>query len=294
MQVTGGIFDLHTHSTASDGLLPPSAVVRRAKPILSGISLTDHDSLDGVAEALAAGREEGMPVIPGVEFTTDQGQHEVHILAYFVDHLEPQLTSRLAEVVQRRVVRAQEIVDRLVRLGFRVSWEEVKRQAPGVYIGRPHIVRALVAQGLVRREAVDRFFQTYLVSGAPAYVPHEELSTAEAIALACAAGGVPVLAHPGLVGTDDILPGLVLAGIGGVEVNHPRHGPADVARYRRFAAKYGLIATGGSDYHGEPNGTRLGEASTGLETVAALAQRARGPIGRSFLSALHIPNATRE
>lgn len=287
-------FDLHTHSKASDGLLPAAIVVTRAQGILAGMALTDHDSLGGMEEALAAGRERDFPVIPGVELTTDYGQYEAHILAYFIDHRQPELLAKLHLVVEGRVERAREIVRKLAGLGFPLSWEEVQRQAPGVYFGRPHVVRALIARGLIQPDGVGAFFQAYLVSGAPAFVPHQELATREAITLAIAAGGVPVLAHPGRMGTDEVLAELVSAGLGGLEVNYPQHGPMEIAGYARLAEKFGLVATGGSDFHGEPGGVQLGRAVAGLDAVVALAERAPGPVGQAFLSALHIPKATRE
>ena len=275
-------------------MLSPSALVKRACGHLAGLALTDHDSIAGLEEALAAGRELGFPVVPGVEFTTDYDRYEVHILAYFLDHRHPELTSRLDEVVQGRVGRAREMVAKLAALGFPLPWEAVLAQTPGMFIGRPHIVRALVAAGLVRPDAVDRFFQEYLVSGAPAYVPHQELSTAEAIRLALAAGGVPVLAHPGRMGTEAVLKELVPRGLAGLEVYYPKHGAAEVARYLYLAEEFGLIPTGGSDCHGEPGGTVLGQATAPFAAVEALARRAANPAGQVFLADLHIPKRPRE
>lgn len=283
-------FDLHTHTRASDGLLTPSELVAYArKKGLAGIAVTDHDSVDGLEEALAAGREWGYPVVPGVEFTTDYGPYEVHILAYFIDHRHPELTARLAEVAAGRLARAERMVARLAALGYPVPWEAVRAQAPGPYIGRPHVVRALVAAGVVPRKEAERFFQEYLIPGAPAYVPHEELATEEAVRLALVAGGVPVLAHPGRVGGLEMLPELVGLGLAGLEADYPRHSAGEIAHYRRLASAYDLIPTGGSDFHGDPAGPALGQASCGPESVVALARRARSPVGRTFLSNLHIP-----
>lgn len=287
-------FDLHTHSRASDGFLAPAALVTKARSMLAGMALTDHDSVHGLVEALTAAERQGFPVIPGVEFTTDRGRHELHILAYFVDHRRPELSVKLAKVAEARLERAKEMHRRLVALGFPLRWETVSQQAPGPYVGRPHIMRALIAQGLVQRQQADKFFQAYLARGAPAYVPHQELETKDAIHLALAAGGVPVLAHPGLVGTDDFLPELVEEGLAGLEVHYPRHGPQALARYSALAARYGLVATGGSDFHGEPGGVQLGQAVVDARAVEALAGKAAGGTGQAFLATLHIPNQARE
>ena len=292
--MSGHDFDLHTHSRASDGLLSPSALVKRADGRLAGLALTDHDSLDGLEEALATGRELALPIIPGIELTTDYGRYEVHVLAYFIDSRHAGLRSRLDEVVRGRVGRAREMVARLATLGFPLPWEAVLAKAPGMFIGRPHIVRALVAAGLVQPDGIDRFFQDYLVIGAPAYVPHQELTAAEAIRLALAAGGVPALAHPGRMGTEAVLRELVPLGLAGIEVYYPRHGAAEVARYLYLAEEYGLIPTGGSDFHGEQGGTMLGQAAAPFATVEALATRAANPAGQDFLADLHIPKHARE
>ena len=287
---TGG-YDLHTHSRCSDGLLRPGELVRRARLRVAGLAITDHDSVAGVEEALAAGTATCMPVVPGVELTTDLGRHEVHILGYFIDHRHPALRSKLSRVCRGRLTRAKRIVANLVEMGIPLPWMEVCRQAPGVFMGRPHIMRALIAAGLVRRGAEDAFFQEYLASGGRAFVPHEELGTEEAILLTLMTGGVPVLAHPGRIGEDAILPGLVALGLRGIEIHYPTHGPAEVERYLAFARAYGLVVTGGSDFHGHSGGPRLGDGVTSPTGVRTLARYATGYAGWAFLSTLdmHIP-----
>jgi len=274
--------------------MSPAALVERARRRVRGIALTDHDTVGGLAEALAAGREKRFPVIPGVELTTDYGQLEVHILAYFIDHHHPGLRSTLTQVVEGRVARAKKIVSNLAGLGYPLTWEAVCAQANGLFVGRPHVMRALLASKLVRRDEADQFFQDYLVAGAPAYVVHEELSTRDAIGLALSAGGVPVLAHPGRAGTDEILSILVSWGLQGIEAFYPTHGPRETARYCRLAKEYRLVCTGGSDFHGDPGGADLGQVTVAATMVEALATLARGPIGQAFLPALHIPSTPRE
>lgn len=287
-------YDLHTHSRASDGLLAPADLVKQAAVALAGFALTDHDTIAGLDEAEAAAERLGVSLVPGVELTTDYGSFEVHILAYFVDRRHPVLVNRLERIVQDRIGRAQGIVAKLASLGYPVPWEAVLRQTPGTTVGRPHIMRALIEAGLVKQEHADAFFREYLISGAPAFVPHQELTTAEAIELAAAAGGVPVLAHPGRLGSDDMIKPLVEWGIRGMEVNYPSHTPAEAFQYARVCAKYGLIPTGGSDFHGEPDGPKLGQARAGLKSVADLAGLAASKAGKLFLAALHIPESDRK
>ncbi|MGE5527900.1 MAG: PHP domain-containing protein [Patescibacteria group bacterium] len=283
------LFDLHTHTRASDGLLAPAELVAQAGTCLAGLAVTDHDTVAGLAEALAAGEEAGVPVVPGVELTTDHGPYEVHILAYFVDHGHEGLLAALGRVIEGRVARAKEIVARLARRGLPLPWAEVERQAPGVFIGRPHIMRALIARGMVHPAHADRFFRQNLAAGAPAFVPHMEMTTGEAIGLALAAGGVPVLAHPGRTGADHLLPELLAQGLQGIEARYPSHTPGETARYERLAREHDLVVTGGSDYHGNTDGPRLGQAAAPPANVAALAERAASRFGRAFLSALHVP-----
>jgi len=282
-------FDLHTHTRASDGLLSPRELVVLAKRrSLAGIAVTDHDTVDGLGEALTTSEEEGYPVIPGVELTTDYDRFEVHILAYFIDHRHPELRARLAEVTHDRLARAEEMVARLNALGYHLAWEAVRARANGPYIGRPHLVRALVETGVIPREKAEDFFRAYLVPGAPAYVPHRELATEEAIRLALAAGGVPVLAHPGRMGNPKLIPRLVAVGLVGLETDYPLHSAQETAFYRRLASTYGLVPTGGSDFHGEPNGPSLGLATCEGASVLALVRHARGPLAPAFLGKLYI------
>ena len=285
--MTGGGFDLHTHSLASDGVLLPAELVKLATASTSGIALTDHDTVAGLDEAAAEAGRRGFPFIPGVELTTDYGPYEVHVLGYFIDRRHPSLIERLDMVARDRSRRAQEIVARLAGLGFPVAWEEVLAQTHGSAVGRPHILNALIAAGLVARDRSEAFFSAFLAKGAPAFVPHRELPTEEAVGLAAAAGGVPVLAHPGRICADGLLPRLVEMGIRGLEIHYPAHSPAETFEYARLAAHYGLIPTGGSDFHGKPGGPTLGLAVAGWQSVHDLAKCA-GAVGEVFLATLNI------
>lgn len=278
-----GPYDLHTHTTASDGRLTPAQLVQEAKERgLAGLGVTDHDSVGGLDEALAAGKERGLLVIPGIELTADAAKSEVHLLGYWVDHHHPLLQQRLDEVRTARLDRARTMVHRLWTLGLKVSWEKVLEEAgPSRFVGRSHIFRAMVAQGLVPLAQKKEFFQHYLGQNGLAYVPHYYLPWQEAMHLILKTGGVPVLAHPGRMTEPlSILPTLVEEGLRGLEVYYPTHTPAEVASFRRVAASYHLIITGGTDYHGDSPEVQapLGSCTAPPEAIAQLKAAAGVPV----------------
>jgi predicted metal-dependent phosphoesterase TrpH len=241
--------DLHVHTNASDGLLAPAELVRKAREAgLSALGIADHDTVNGIGEAFDAAAIEGIMLVPGVEINAYHGDFEYHILGYFIDHRDARLAVALAELRAARVRRMQVIVSRLGELGMEVSPEEILAVSGDASVGRPHIARVMVSKGHVSsiREAFDRF----IGEGKPAYAPRSKLTPAEAIALIKAAGGLTVLAHPGLWGGDELIPQLAAWGIVGLEVYTPDHTGEQIGRYRRFAKELGLIATGGSDFHG--------------------------------------------
>lgn len=246
--------DLHMHSTASDGSRTPADVVRAAKAAgLVAIALTDHDSIAGLPEALLTGAELGVRIVNGVELSAVEGQAETHLLGLHLRDtivLERALES-LREMRQRR---ARQIVDKLIELGVKVTFEDVLTQAGVGAVGRPHVARALVEDGWATdvRDAFDR----YLGAGRPAYVAKEQLGMPEAIAMIHAAGGLAVLAHPGGAGTRERLVALAAIGLDGVEVKHPSHSPTDTNRMRTLCEQLGLVVSGGSDWHGAADGPR--------------------------------------
>jgi predicted metal-dependent phosphoesterase TrpH len=246
--------DLHMHSTASDGSRAPRDVVRAAhKANLAAIALTDHDSVAGLAEAQAAGAELGVRIVNGVELSAVEGETETHILGL---HLADTgvLDRGLGELREMRERRAIRIVERLNELGVKVDYADVLGQAAGGALGRPHVARAMVASGWATdvRDAFDR----YLGAGRPAYVAKDQLSMPDAIAMIHAAGGLAVLAHPGGSGTRERLEALVALGLDGVEVKHPGHSSSDTARLKGLVELLGLVASGGSDWHGAEEGPR--------------------------------------
>lgn len=247
--------DLHSHSVASDGALPPGDVVRAAREAgLEAIALTDHDTIAGVAAATAAGREIGVRVVAGCELSAYDGDIEVHLLALHIAD-DDALAASLALFQRERVDRAAAMVERLAHLRVPVSMDDVMREAATGAVGRPHVARALVRAGYVAdsREAFDR----YLGNGRPAYVPKPRLAASDAIALAHSAGALAVWAHPARLGTRERVARLASHGLDGIEVLHPSHTPQEVERYARFATELSLVPSGGSDWHGATEGFRV-------------------------------------
>jgi 3',5'-nucleoside bisphosphate phosphatase len=251
---TTGFVDLHMHSTASDGSRSPADVVRAAKRAdLVAIALTDHDTVAGLAEARATGEELGVRIINGVELSAVEGASETHLLGLHLGDTSV-LERGLTELREMRGRRAARIVELLQAQGVQVTLDDVLMQAGAGAIGRPHVARALVADGWAVdvRDAFDR----YLAAGRPAYVAKDQLGMRDAIAMVHAAGGLAVLAHPGTSATRERLEALVALGMDGVEVKHPSHSPQDTARIRTLAEQLGLLPSGGSDWHGAPDGPR--------------------------------------
>jgi predicted metal-dependent phosphoesterase TrpH len=246
--------DLHTHSTASDGSRAPADVVREAKRVgLVAIALTDHDTLDGIAEASATGVELGVRIIPGIELSAVEGDSETHILGLHLSDTR-ELERELIGLRDMRRARAARIVQRLNDLGVRIELAAVLEQAAGGAIGRPHVARAMIAEGW----AVDfrDAFERYLGNGRPAYVSKERLAVVDAIGLIHRAGGLAILAHPSHTGTRERIAAFVAQGIDGVEVRHPSHSSEDTARLGALVDHFSLVPSGGSDWHGAAEGPR--------------------------------------
>lgn len=262
--------DLHMHSTWSDGTLSPRALVAAAaRRGVRTIALTDHDTTDGIAEARAAGEANGVSIIAGIELSAWL-EREIHVLGYFVDTHHSELTATTRRQSQARIRRVEAICERLASLGIVLDPAPIIASAHG-NVGRPHIARALVAARHVATtvEAFDR----YLGNSGPACVPVERLHAADAIALIHAAGGVAVLAHPGVEQLEAHIPALAAAGLDGLEVDHPAHGRAVADRMRTHARQNGLVPTGGSDFH-RPEGTvAIGHYGVTAQGLAALLDR---------------------
>ena len=240
------------------------------------LALTDHDTTDGLVEARAAAEMHGIELIPGVEINTDVGEHEVHILGYFIDPARPSFQSFLQRMRDGRRHRAEEMVRRLGSLGAVIEWSRVAEIAAGASVGRPHVARALVEAGWVGspREAFARFIGRH----GPAYVPRIKLTPEEAVECIARHGGVPVLAHPGWAASGSVierLPDLIAHGLAGLEIYYPDHTPEMIQEYRRLAERHGLVVTGGTDYHGGGLVTRvpLGSVAVPPDVVPALRAR---------------------
>ncbi len=257
--------DLHLHSTYSDGALSPYELIQRAKGAnLRTISITDHDNVNAIDDAIEIGREFGVEVIPGVELSTNVGEKEVHILGYFVDHKNVTLREHLALFRRERLRRAERIVEKLHNLNVPLKLENVLDRAGNGSVGRPHIATALVEEGLA--ESYREAFNKYIGYGCPAYEKKYQLSPTEALQLVATAKGLSFLAHPGKYMSDGALLHFIKEGIDGVEIVHPSHGPENIAHYRGIANEYFLLETGGSDFHG---GKKNDDEFFGLFTVPA-------------------------
>ena len=243
--------DLHIHSGASDGRLSPEEVVAESvRRGLAVIALTDHDTVSGVAPALAAARAfPELAVIPGVELSTDEPQGEVHILGYFIDYTDGELLARLERMRNSRRERAQAMIAKLEYLGVSIDWSRVQEVAGKGSVGRPHLAQAMLEKGYVA--SLKEAFDSYLGRGGPAYVERRKLTPAAAVELVLRVKGLPVLAHPLTVSDPEALViELKAAGLVGIEAYYEAYGAADVRQLESLAQRHHLAVTGGSDYHG--------------------------------------------
>ena len=270
------MIDLHLHSTASDGALDPPALVGRVRDAgVRTLSLTDHDTMEGVPAAAAAAAELGLECIPGVEITSVLERRDCHILGYFLSAHPPGLARFFDSQRTGRLDRARAIAARLAKLGAPIDIEAVIRKARSVrtVVTRPLIARAVVAAGHADSRKV--VFDRWLSDGRPACVTRPGPSPADVVRRITAAGGVASLAHPGLLRRDDLIPHLARAGLGAIEAHHADHGRAERARYAALAERLGLAVSGGSDYHGDHHrrAKQLGAVGPSPAELARLRQR---------------------
>lgn len=241
--------DLHLHTNASDGQYSPAELVELARKF-DVIAITDHDTTDGVEEAQNAAKRQGAPlVIPGIELSAEDADGDVHVLGYFVDIHNAPFQETLRRFRDNRFIRGQRMLEKLAALNVPLSWDRVLEIAGGGAIGRPHVARAMLEAGYV--ESVKDAFNRYIGSNGPAYVARTRLSPEESVQLIHSAGGVAVLAHPGLLRDyRAMILRLIAVGLDGVEVNHPSNSEAVRLDLRGIAIASNLIMTGGSDFHG--------------------------------------------
>jgi 3',5'-nucleoside bisphosphate phosphatase len=253
------VIDLHMHTTASDGRSTPEELVTQAFDAgIRTMSVTDHDTMAGVARAAAAAAERGMTFVPGIEITSVHGGKDVHVLAYFLPELSEALRDLLAEQRSNRLDRARLIAERLAAAGAPIDMDALMQAGAalgGKSLARPQIAQALIAAG--HAGSVAEAFEKYLSEDGPAYVPHRGASPADVVDLIGQAGGVSSMAHPGYTKKDEIIPELVAAGLTAIEAYHSSHDAEMVNRYLTAARTYSLAITGGSDFHGV--GTRRSE-----------------------------------
>ena len=242
--------DLHIHTAYSDGSFLPATIIRHAvKNNLKIISITDHDSVDGIAASIEEGEKSCVEVIPGIEISTTVDTGEIHILGYFIDYEDEYFVKNLKRIQEIRLKRMSVMVDKLNRLMIDIDLNELIEYAASSSIGRLHLAHFLKKKGIVGSayEAFDR----YIGSGKPAYEKMNALSPEEGIELISNAGGISVLAHPGLTRRDDLIDEMIHAGLRGLEVYHSGHSEEDTNRYFQMTKDKGLLITGGSDCHGE-------------------------------------------
>jgi len=284
MAVMEGSVDLHTHTTASDGLHTPTEIVRFALEAgLKAVAITDHDTVGGIEEADAAGRLAGIEVVPGVELSTVAEGHDIHILAYYTSLRDERWLKRLESLRTVREQRNKLIIERLTQLGLPIMEEEVAEAAhrdmesrpAGATIGRPHIAAALVQKGYVG--SVAEAFDRYLKAGASAYVNPPRLHPFEALQWIADAGGTSVIAHPGLYNNDKLVLELIARGAQGIEAYHSDHSAAEEQKYAEWGRKHRLIVTGGSDFHGTRQGQLFhGSVGNRMVSIAVLQQLRAG------------------
>ena len=246
---------MHVHTTFSDGRLTPEEIVTAAKAAgLTYLAITDHDTVDGIRHLYENGLYplKTLRLIPGIEFSCEEDEHDVHILGYDFDIYNQELADKVNELSESRWTRFSPMMARLQELGYSITEADVMQIAGSSRsIGRAHVARALVKKGIV--PTVHEAFTELLEHGRPAYIPHFRLLPEEAVALIRQAGGVPVLAHPKLVRDDELVERLLALDFGGIEVYYPQHDAADTARYKALAERHGMRLTGGSDFHALPH-----------------------------------------
>ncbi len=246
--------DLHMHTTYSDGKLTPEELVAAAKSAgLTYMAITDHDTVGGISHLYENGLypAKSIKIIPGIEFSAHNPLHDIHILGFNIDIYYRELLDRLNDVTEARWTRFSKMVEKLQELGYHITETDVLAVAgTSKSISRSHIARAMINKGYFK--TVSEVFDAVLRKGQPAYVPHYHLEVSEIIKLIKDAGGTSVLAHPKLIGDDDIVREVCQSGIDGIEVFYPQHDAEDTKRYMDMAQEYGLMVSGGSDFHGFP------------------------------------------
>lgn len=261
--------DLHIHSTYSDGILTPAQIVQASEELnLKIIAITDHDSVSGVEETIRTAQN-SIEVIPAAEFSSNIGHLDIHILAYYIDTHNDELLSYLDAFQQHRMRRAKKIVEKLSYDGVKLDFDQIKSSAKNAALGRPHIAEALKENGYVN--SISEAFFRYLGYHAPYYEPKKNIHPKQVIQYIKKWEGVPVIAHPNIVAREGLIHQIIEDGAAGIEVWHPEHTESMEQQFRQVAAKYGLLMTGGSDYHGyRGDYDKIGRCGCGEKEVCML------------------------
>ncbi|OGR89763.1 MAG: hypothetical protein A3A86_04600 [Elusimicrobia bacterium RIFCSPLOWO2_01_FULL_60_11] len=271
--------DLHTHTTYSDGTLEPEELVEAAHRLgITHLAVSDHDSTGSLEPSRVKAAELGMTIIPAIEINTREEMSAVHVLGYFIDDKDDAFQKILDHHRSLRTLRAGMILEKLGKMGIKISISDFSHRKGGAAIGRPHIADKLREKGIVfsRQEAFDKF----LAKGKPAYVFYEGPTPKDAIEAILSAKGVPVVAHPGYYVSPEAILELAKLGLQGLEVYYPTHNADQIGNFLDFAKKNDLLATGGSDYHGPGSGhERLGEMDVPEKIVEQILERKRKLFG---------------
>jgi predicted metal-dependent phosphoesterase TrpH len=268
-----GKVDLHTHTIHSDGANTPEELIKKAKTAgIDVISITDHDNINGIKEAIQFGKSLGVEVIPGVEISSEIGNREIHILGYFFDIENQELEHYLNFFRIERVKRAGRIVNKLRSFGFNITLEDVLEKAKNSAVGRPHIAQVMLEKGIV--SSYYEAFNKYIGNGSPAYEKKVHLSPQSAFRIISDAGGLSFIAHPGNL-QESLLKDLIESGVDGIEVIHPSHSPQQQRFYKGIVNSYFLLECGGSDYHGgkREDESNLGQYFTNSSAIFAMRKR---------------------
>lgn len=281
-----GFIDLHVHSSASDGTLSPSEVVKYALGKgLTAIALTDHDTTGGIGEALEAASKTSLELVPGTELSCNYGGKEIHMLGLYIDHCSPGLNAALAHMRKIRNSRNDIMLDIFCRDGISLTWEDLTGGEEDTVVTRAHFARALMEKGYV--SSMDQAFKKYLEYGGKYCPPREKMAPEDAISLILDAKGFPVIAHPlqyklGWEQTEAMISRLKEAGLAGIEVYYSSHNQHESSRLKEFCLKYQLLPTGGSDFHGsnKPD-IDMGTGRGGLRVSSLLLDDIRKSVSRS-------------
>jgi hypothetical protein len=250
--------DLHSHSTASDGTFEPSEVIEYAvKQNLTAVALTDHDTINGITEAIETANRLNIEFVPGIEFSTEIGDNSIHIVGLYVDHTDKELIALCKKIVDARFLRAKKMIDKInaLNVGPEITFEEVEELATDL-IARPHIAQTLLNKGIV--ESISEAFDRFISRGAPCYVPRFKMTPREAITFLKEKEAIPILAHPGLLrdefNLEEFLKEHIPLGLAGMELYYPIHTSEQKAYFKNLIQKFDILPSGGSDCHGTLNG----------------------------------------